>query len=463
MRDPVQLNPVGAVSERARAYFQTETTYPREFRVERLRALEAALRANEDQVFAALKADLGKPRMEAYSGEIGNIYGELKHSLKHLKSWMKPVKLGLPMFVQPGRGYQFSEPLGTALIIAPWNYPLGLALSPLIGAICAGCNAVVKPSELAPATAEVIETVLTRAFGNDGYVTVVQGGPDQAKALLAEQWDLVFFTGSTRVGQSVMEAAAKHLTPCVLELGGKSPCIVDETTNLEVTARRIVWAKFYNAGQTCVAPDYLLAHKNVHRALLDQLAKTIGDFYGKDPAQCPDFGRIVNERHFDRLQALMSGGRVVVGGQSDRTSKYLAPTVLTDVNLAHPLMQEEIFGPILPVLEVADLGAAIRFVRERPKPLALYVFTSNSNNAQTVLNRTSAGGAVVNDAIIHVGASTLPFGGVGGSGTGAYHGKASFDAFSHRKSVLKKPWFLDLKMRYPPYDSDLRRVRRLIG
>jgi acyl-CoA reductase-like NAD-dependent aldehyde dehydrogenase len=224
-----------------------------------------------------------------------------------------------------------------------------------------------------------------------------------------------------------------------------------------------VWGKFYNAGQTCVAPDYVLAHKNVRQALLDQLGKTIEQFYGQAPAQSPDYARIINERHFDRLQALLSGGRVVFGGQTDREKKYIAPTVLTDVNLSHPLMQEEIFGPLLPVLEVADLAAAIRFVRERPKPLALYVFTNDAAHADTVLSRTSAGGAVVNDTIIHVAASTLPFGGVGGSGTGAYHGKASFDAFSHRKSVLKKPWFLDLKMRYPPYNPDLKSVRRLIG
>jgi aldehyde dehydrogenase (NAD+) len=463
MREPVRLNPIPALSERARACFRSEVTLPYEGRVRRLEALEAALRANEAKLFDALKTDLGKPLHEAYPAEVGLVYQELRHTLAHLKRWMKPRGASLPLLLWPGRGAQYPEPLGTALIISPWNYPLQLALSPLIGAIAAGCTAVVKPSELAPASAQALEDVLTQAFGHDGTVTTVQGGPEVSQALLAEPWDLVFFTGSTRVGQVVMEAAAKHLTPCILELGGKSPTLVDDDVDLATTARRIVWGKFYNAGQTCIAPDYVLAHRNVRGALVDALGTAVREFYGEDPKQSPDYGRIINARHFERLCGLMKGGRVVLGGQSDAASRFIAPTVLTDVELSAPLMQEEIFGPLLPVIEVPDLEAAVRFVRERPKPLALYVFTRNSERSEAVLRRCSSGGAIVNDTIVHVATQSLPFGGVGPSGTGSYHGEQSFLAFSHLKSVVKKPFFMDLKVRYPPYHTPLKVLRRLIG
>ena len=338
---------IPAQVERARAFFRSELTLPRAFRVERLRALEAAIRAHEARLFEALRADLGKPLHEAYPAEVGLVYAEIKHALANLQGWMKPRRYSVPLALFPAQAWQQPEPLGTALLISPWNYPFQLAVSPLVGALAAGCTAVVKPSEFSPHTSAVLEEVLVRAFGLDGYVTVVQGGAPESQALLAEKWDLIFFTGSTRVGQIVMEAAAKHLTPTVLELGGKSPCLVDADTDLPTTARRIAWGKFYNAGQTCIAPDYVLVHRDVKAALVEELKKALAGFFGADPARSPDYGRIISARHHQRLVALQEGGRVVHGGQADEAQRYLAPTLLEDVELAHPLMQEEIFGPLL--------------------------------------------------------------------------------------------------------------------
>ena len=464
MRDPVRLNPIPALAERARGLFRSEATRGLAYRRDRLLKLKVALEANEEKAFQALRADLGKPVHEAYAAEVGLLYEEINHALKHLGSWMTPERRGTPLALWPSRGARYPEPLGTVLIIAPWNYPLQLAISPLIGAIAAGCTVVLKPSEVSTATAALLEELCHQAFGDDGLVTVVQGGPEVSQHLLAEKWDLVFFTGSTRIGQVVMEAAAKHLTPVVLELGGKSPCIVDEDTDIAVTARRIAWGKAFNAGQTCVAPDYVLVHRAVKQPLLDALGAAFRDFFGSDPAKSPDYGRIINARHFARLVGLMRGGRVVIGGQTDEATRFIAPTVLTDVDLTHPLMQEEIFGPLLPVIEVPTLEAAIRFVNERPKPLALYHFSRSSENTEEVLRRVTAGGAVVNDCIVQFATTTLPFGGVGPSGTGACHGKAGFDAFTHYKSVVKKPFLMDFKVRYPPYSTtSLAVLKRLIG
>lgn len=460
---PVADGPVAGVAERARTYFRTEATLPIEKRIERLKALDASIRVFETRIFDALKQDLGKPLHEAYPAEVGLVYDELKHTISSLKRWAKPTKVSSPVVLWPVSAYRQPEPLGTALIISPWNYPFQLAISPLVGAIGAGCNVVMKPSELSPATSAVMAECLTAAFGDDGFVQVVQGDAEVSKALLAEKWDIIFFTGSTRVGQVVMEAAAKHLTPVVLELGGKSPTIIDEQVDLDIAARRVAWGKFYNAGQTCIAPDYVLVHKNVKSAFVDALGKTIREFFGENPQASADYARIISSRHFDRLLTLMKGGTVAHGGQSDAASKYIAPTILTDVKLTSQLMQEEIFGPLLPILEVESIEAAIQFVKDRPKPLALYVFSKDSAKTDEVLRRVSAGGAVANDCIIHVATHTLPFGGVGDSGMGAYHGKYSFDAFSHYKSVMKKPWVFDLKVRYPPYKTPLAVLKKLIG
>jgi aldehyde dehydrogenase (NAD+) len=463
MREPIRLNPIAAISERSRAFFRSGQTLPYEFRLAKLRALEEAMREHEPAVLEALKADLGKCEGEAYPAELGLVYAELDEARRELSDWMKPRRGSMPLGVWPARAWQLPEPRGATLIIAPWNYPFQLTMAPLIGAIAAGCTAVVKPSELSAETSRVIERVLRQAFGDDGYVTVVQGGLDESTALLAEKWELIFFTGSTQVGRAVMQAAAKHLTPVVLELGGKSPTIVDDDVDLEVTARRVAWGKLYNAGQTCIAPDYVLVHRAVQERFVRQLDAAWHELLGADIEASPDYGRIINARHFRRLAALMGGGTVAVGGQTNERTRYIAPTVLVDVKLDHPLMQEEIFGPLLPVLPVDDVDHAIRFVAERPRPLALYVFTRDDAKADRVLRGVSSGGAVVNDCLVHITSPDLPFGGVGDSGIGAYHGRHSFDAFSHLKTVVKRPHGLEIKVRYPPYsDAKLALFRKLL-
>lgn len=462
MREPTRLNPVPAIVEKARSYFRSDVTRPYAFRIERLRALQASMQKHEQDVFDALAADLGKSPYEAFPAEIGIVYADLKHTLKALKGWMRPKRWGLPITFWPGSAQQIPEPLGTALIINPWNYPFQLATSPLVGAIAAGCNAVLKPSELAPHTGVVIEKVLRHAFGDDGYVTVVQGDAETNQQLLAEKFDAIFFTGSTRVGSIVMQAAAKHLTPVVLELGGKSPCVIDADADLEVTARRIMWGKTYNAGQTCIGPDYALVQRDVKDRFIEACKKALETFYGKDAKASRDYGRIISPRHHQRLVTLMKGGRVVHGGAHDEATRYFEPTLLADCDLGSPLMTEEIFGPLFPIIDVANMDEAIDFIRARAKPLALYVFTSSDATASRVLAKTSSGGAMVNDLILHI-ASGLPFGGVGASGLGSYHGKASFDVFSHHKSVVKRPFMLDLKVRYPPYSAPMSVFRRLLG
>jgi aldehyde dehydrogenase (NAD+) len=330
---------------------------------------------------------------------------------------------------------------------------MALALRPLVGAIAAGCNAVIKPSELAPSTSSVLAQMIRHTYGDDGYVSVVPGGADVSIQLLEKAWDLIFFTGSSRVGSLVMGAAAKRLTPVVLELGGKSPVIVDKDVDLTIAARRIAWGKFANAGQTCVAPDYLLVHQSIASALVNELGAAIRGFYGEEPMRSRDYGRIVSPQHVERLVDLMAGGRVAYGGAVDRATRFVAPTLLTEVDLSHRLMQEEIFGPLLPIVEVESIEHAIRFVRERPDPLALYVFSMDSGTTQGVIDQTASGGVTVNDVMMHLLSAELPFGGVGASGMGAYHGKASFDTFTHYKSVVEKGFGLDVKLRYPPYPA----------
>lgn len=437
----------------ARKYFQSHSTQSERFRRERLEALLEGLADYEGRFYQALREDLCKPEAEAYAGEIGPVNWEIKHALRHLHDWMSPESVSISMLVWPARARRRPQPRGTALIIAPWNFPMALALRPLVGAIAAGCNAVIKPSELAPATSTLLSELIRRTYGDDGYISVVPGGGDVSLELLEKPWDLIFFTGTSRVGALVMGAAAKRLTPVVLELGGKSPVIIDKDVDLAVTARRIAWGKFTNAGQSCVAPDYLLVHRSIASALVNELGAAIRGFFGDDPIRSRDYGRIVSQQHLDRLVELMAGGRVAYGGTVDRATRFLAPTLLTDVDLDHRLMQEEIFGPLLPIIEVESLDHAIRFVRERPNPLALYVFSTDSAITEKVIAETISGGVTVNDVMMHLLPAELPFGGVGASGMGAYHGKASFDVFTHYKSVLEKGFGLDVKLRYPPYPA----------
>ncbi|MEL7475214.1 MAG: aldehyde dehydrogenase, partial [Cyanobacteria bacterium J06555_12] len=436
------------VVARQRQFFSTGQTKSLEFRLEQLECLKQAIIDRQEDILAAAKADLGRPAFEAYF-EIATL-AEVNKALKDLTRWMRPekVKLGIDQF--PGSAWRQPEPLGVVLIIGPWNYPFQLMMSPLVGAIAAGNCAVLKPSEHAPHTSKVVADIVNAAFEPD-YVAVFEGEVDTSQQLLKEKFDHIFFTGGTEVGRIIMQEAAKTLTPVTLELGGKSPCIVDADVKLDVAARRIAWGKFINAGQTCIAPDYILVDRRIQDAFIGQMRTTIAEFFGDNPEQSSDFGRIIHDRHFDRLVQFLSDAQVAIGGDSDRDRRYIAPTVLNNVSWDDAVMQEEIFGPILPVQVYDSLDEAISKINSRPKPLALYVFSSSSDVQERVLNSTSSGGACINDTVMHVGVDTLPFGGVGDSGIGAYHGKFTFDTFSHYKSVLKKGLWLDLKWRYAPY------------
>jgi aldehyde dehydrogenase (NAD+) len=437
-----------------RAAFNRGHTRPMAWRRSQLEALLRVLDENESELVRALQEDLGKPELEGYATDLGASKNEIKHTLKHFESWAKPRRVTMPITVQPAKGRIVPEPLGVALVIAPWNYPVQLLLNPMAAAIAAGNCVVAKPSELAPATSAVLARLLAR-YLDDQAVVVVEGGVPETTALLAQRFDTIFFTGSTHVGQVVMEAAAKHLTPVTLELGGKSPTIVAADADLDVAARRIVWGKFVNAGQTCIAPDYVLADASIRDTLVDRMAASLDEFYGADPKASPDFARVVNARHHERLRGLLetSGGKIAIGGAVDADQRYIAPTVVLDPDLDAPIMAEEIFGPILPVLAVGNVDEAVRFVNDRPKPLALYVFSGSGDVVDDVLERTSSGGACVNQTLLHILPSDLPFGGVGPSGMGGYHGQAGFDTFSHLRSVLYKPQKPDPKILYPPYTS----------
>ncbi|MUL38351.1 aldehyde dehydrogenase [Gloeocapsopsis dulcis] len=444
-----------------RIYFNSGYTKEIEFRVEQLNILKRAIQENAASIVDALKKDLCKPELETYATEI-SIVREVDYALKHIRSWVRPKKVKLPLEQLPSHGYVCSEPLGVVLIIGPWNYPFQLLIAPLIGAIAAGNCAILKPSEIAPNTSKVVSQIIQKYF-DPAYIAVVEGGIDVSKQLLAEKFDHIFFTGGTSVGRVVMEAAAKHLTPITLELGGKSPCIVDTDINIEHTANRIVWGKFINAGQTCIAPDYLLVNSKIKPQILNSLQKTIQEFYGEEPEQSPDYARIINQKQFTRLAKLLQDGEIVTGGKTNQSNYYIAPTLLDKISLDMPVMQEEIFGPILPIIEYNDLSEAIALINEKPKPLALYLFSRDQNIQQRVLKETSSGGVCINDTVMHVAVSSLPFGGVGNSGVGKYHGKASFDTFSHHKSVLKKSFLFDPKWRYAPYAGKLGLIKRLIG
>ena len=458
--DPALPTAPGDLLAAQRAFFATGATRSLPFRQTQLKRLKTAVLAHQEAIVAAAQADLGRPEFEAYF-ELG-VLTELKHILKHLKGWMRPRRVGLDLSQLPGRAWVQPEPKGSVLILGPWNYPFQLVMSPLMGAIAAGNCAIVKPSELAPASSRVV-TALIQATFDPAYIAVVEGGVDAAQALLAERFDHIFFTGGTAVGRQVMAAAAPHLTPVTLELGGKSPCIVAPDAPLDLTAKRIAWGKFLNAGQTCIAPDYLLVHEAIQAPLLQALDRAMADLFGPDPAQSPDLARIVNNRQFERLLPWLDSGTVAIGGQWDRDQRYMAPTVLADVTWEDPVMATEIFGPILPVLTYRHLDDALAQINARPQPLALYLFSRDRGVQDRVLNGTSSGGVCLNDVVFQVAAWGLPFGGVGDSGIGAYHGKASFDTFSHQRSVLKKPFWLDASWRYAPYANKLAFFKKLIN
>lgn len=433
----VSTDPATVVA-RLRGAFTTGRTRPIDWRLAQLRALRALLTEQSEAFLAALKADLGKSATEAHRSEIGFTLNELDHTVEHLADWLRPRPAAVPDGFRPAGAQVVRDPLGVVLIIAPWNYPLQLALAPLVGALAAGNTAVVKPSELTPATSAALARLLPRYLDREA-VAVLEGGVPETTALLEQRFDHIFYTGNGQVGRIVMTAAAKHLTPVTLELGGKSPVVVEPGADLAVTAQRVARGKFQNAGQTCVAPDYVLAIGETAGALEAHLREAVQALYGADPAGNPEYGRIVNERHHDRLTALLAEGRIITGGGHDRATRYLAPTVLADVSPEAPVMQGEIFGPILPVIAVPDLDAAIAFINERDKPLALYAFTDSEQTKQRLAAETSSGGLVFGLTVSHLAVPELPFGGVGESGMGRYHGEYSIDTFSHAKAVLDKP------------------------
>ncbi|TPE46397.1 aldehyde dehydrogenase [Pontibacter mangrovi] len=451
---------VQEILQKQRRFFGSGHTLDIRFRKEQLRELQYAIRKYEQDLLDAMYTDFHKPEMEAYTTEIGFVELELKLALKKLYRWAKPQRVKETLLNFPARSYIYSDPYGVVLIIGPWNYPFQLLINPLIGAIAAGNCAVIKPSELTPNTSAVVSSLIREHFSEE-YIAVVEGGADTSQRLLRQRFDYIFFTGSTQVGKMVMKAAAEHLTPVTLELGGKSPAIVAEDADVGLAARRIAWGKFMNAGQTCVAPDYLLVHEQVKEELIQLIGHYIENFYGADPSQSPDYARIVNDRHFNRLSDFLKDGLIRTGGTTDPSQRYIAPTLLDQVTWQHPIMQEEIFGPILPVISVSSTQEAIHMVQQHEKPLALYFFSSDSQKQEMVLRHGFFGGGCINDTISHLINPNLPFGGVGQSGMGSYHGESSFKLFSQQKSVVKRGTWLDLPLRYPPYGKRLPALRRL--
>ena len=433
-----------------RAYFETGVTRPLEFRLAQLRKLQRALQENEALLENAMYSDFRKAPMEVYMCETGMVLEEVRFHLKHLRSWMRERTVPTPLAQFHAKSFVSPEPYGVALIIAPWNYPVQLCLSPLVGAISGGNCAVLKPSAYAPATSAAIAKIIAQTF-DPQYIAVVEGGRAENSALLAQRFDTIFFTGSVAVGKVVIEAAAKHLTPVTLELGGKSPVIVDETADLKLAARRIAFGKVLNAGQTCVEPDYLLIQRSVKDAFVDAYRQALREFF--PDGKMDEMPVIVSEKHFARVSQLLEGQNAVLGGQTDAATRFVAPTLLDDVRPDSPVMQEEIFGPILPMLCYDRLDEAIAFIRSREKPLALYLFTSDRQTERRVLDSCSFGGGCINDTIIHLATTHMPFGGVGHSGMGSYHGKKSFETFTHARSIVKKSTWLDLPMRYHPYSE----------
>lgn len=438
---------IGEIRAKQESYFRSGATLDVRTRKANLVAFEKAVLKWEKPLCEALWKDLHKSYEESYIAEVSILLGEIRTHIRNVGKWTRPQRRPTPMKLFPSRSKIISEPLGTALIISPWNYPVQLLLTPLVGVISSGCTAVLKPSPYVPEVSDVIEKMIRDTFPEE-YVAVVQGDRDVNTALLEQRWDMIFFTGSPSFGRAVMAAAAKNLTPVVLELGGKSPCIIDKDADIEVAAKRVAWGKSLNAGQTCIAPDYLMLHKNIKDKFLSELEKAFGELLGDDPQKSEHFVRIVNDAAFERLKGYLADGEVVFGGKTDKSERYFSPTVLDHVSPDSPVMQEEIFGPIFPVQTFGEIDEVIRFVSMREKPLALYYFGSQGDK---VLKHTTSGGSCINDVIMHIANENVPFGGVGMSGMGSYHHKRTFDVFTHYRSVISTPTWIDLPFRYMPY------------
>lgn len=443
-----------------RQFFEQGQSRDVAFRKEQLRKLKALLQEHEQDFFQTLHADFKKPAFETYETELLVLYQEINHLISNLSHWAKPQKVSGSLLTFPSKSYIHPQPYGISLVIGAWNYPLQLVLNPALGSIAAGNCTILKPSEIASNTSELIADIINQAF-DPGYLRVVQGDAEVTQSLLQQPLDYIFFTGSKSVGRIVMKAAAERLTPLTLELGGKSPAIVDPTADLELAAKRITWGKFINAGQTCVSPDYVYVHTSIEDKFCDLVRENITTFYGTNPRQSTDYARIINRKHFDRLCDLLDPQKVITGGRTEASDYYIEPTVMTDIRWDDNCMQEEIFGPILPILTYQNIEEVIAAVNDHPTPLALYFFTTDSSQEERIINNIQFGGGCVNDTVAHLGNLNLPFGGVGQSGFGKYHGKTSFDTFSQQKSIMKKANWLDIPLRYPPYKGKFKWLKKL--
>ncbi|XFA98707.1 aldehyde dehydrogenase [Candidatus Izemoplasma sp. B36] len=444
------MNKIKNVFNLQKQYFNTHETLSYSFRMDALNKLRISIIKHADNLLEALDKDLGKHQHEAYMTEIGIVLKEISYMEKHLKKLMKRKRVKSPLTDFPSISFIMPHPYGTVLIISPWNYPVNLSLAPLVGAIAAGNTAIIKPSEFSVNTSKAIEELIKDAY-EDKYVCVIQGDKEVTQELLENKFNYIFFTGSTNVGKIIMEKASKFLTPVSLELGGKSPVIVDKTANIEVSAKRIAFGKFLNSGQTCIAPDYLLVHEDIKDRLVNGLKKSIEEFYGDKPIDSEHYSTIINEKHFNRLSAYLKNGEIIYGGDISVTKRKIGPTLITPIDNNLPIMTEEIFGPLLPIVTFNDMKEVVDFINNRPNPLALYLFTEDKKIESKVLTECQFGGGCINDTVVHIASDYLPFGGVGESGMGHYHGQSSFKTFTHYKSILKKATWFDLKIRYAPF------------
>lgn len=447
--------------ENQRRYFNSNATKSYDFRIEQLKKLRATVLSNEKKITEALKKDLGKSKIESFISEIGIVIKEIDFALKNLKKWMKPRCVSTSLSLKPASAKIFPEPIGVTLIISPWNYPFQLAIAPIVGAIAAGNTVILKPSELSIETEKLLKEMINLTFDSQ-YIHVFTGGKDVGQELLKKKFDFIFFTGSTEVGKIVMKAASENLTQVCLELGGKSPCIVDESADLEVAARRIVWGKFFNAGQTCIAPDYLYIHESIKTTFVALLKKNIRNFYGENELKSSDYGRIISKNHFDRISKLIDGSKILYGGDRNKDELFIAPTLLEVKSWDEKVMKEEIFGPVLPILPFTNLEDVVATIKSKDKPLALYIFSTQNKNIEKIQSELSYGGGCINDCLVHFSSTELPVGGIGASGFGRYHGKFSFDTFTHEKAVVRKSNFFDFSLRYPPYTDKKQNLMRKI-
>ena len=457
------MEDINLIFKNQKEFFESGKTIDINYRIQNLKKLKNIIKSNEDKILEALKKDLGKSNFEGYVTEVGILYDDINFHIKNVKKWSSEEKRKSPIVYYPSKSYIYKEPYGVTLIIGPFNYPFQLVIAPLIGAISAGNTAIIKPSENSRNIALLLEKLINENFP-EGYLRVVNplGGKETVSLLLDKPFDYIFFTGSVRVGKLVMQKAAQHLTPVTLELGGKSPCIVDSDAKLKLAAKRIVWGKFLNAGQTCVAPDYLCVHKSVKDELLKLIINEIRVQFGENVRNSEDYPRIVNKSSLERLSGYLNDGKIYYGGNIDEDNLYMEPTLIIKPDLNSPLMSDEIFGPILPILVYEDLDNVIKFINHREKPLALYYFSESKKKIKYVLTSTTSGGVTINDTIIHVANPNLPFGGVGNSGVGKYHGKESFETFTHNKSVMKRGTFIEFNIRFAPYKNKLNLVKRIM-